>query len=189
MISLNLFYEKYPSTIRVHEKWIPIITDFREYIRLFDMLRCDELKSREKVFIIQEYFLEDITIDADAIMALSDFILMLDPADEQYSEEIETPRKKNLFSYTIDYPYILSGFLRDYVIDLETIEYLHWWKFRALFDGLSDDTEIKQRIMYRGIDLSTVKDKEEKKRIARIQRAIRLPAEQLSDYDIGNVFA
>ena len=115
MISLNLFYEKYPSTIRVHEKWIPIITDFREYIRLFDMLRCDELKSREKVFIIQEYFLEDITIDADA--------------------------------------------------------------------------EIKQRIMYRGIDLSTVKDKEEKKRIARIQRAIRLPAEQLSDYDIGNVFA
>ena len=94
---MNLFYEKYPSTIRVHEKWIPIITDFREYIRLFDMLRCDELKSREKVFIIQEYFLEDITIDADAIMALSDFILMLDPADEQYSEEIETPRKKNLF--------------------------------------------------------------------------------------------
>ena len=71
---MNLFYEKYPSTIRVHEKQIPIITDFREYIRLFDMLRCDELKSREKVFIIQEYFLEDITIDADAIMALSDFI-------------------------------------------------------------------------------------------------------------------
>ena len=101
MISLNLFYEKYPSTIRVHEKQIPIITDFREYIRLFDMLRCDELKSREKVFIIQEYFLEDITIDADAIMALSDFILMLDPADEQYSEEIETPRKKNLFSLSL----------------------------------------------------------------------------------------
>lgn len=190
---MNLFYEKYPESVWVHEKWIPIITDFREYIRLFDMLRSDELESREKVFIIQEYFLEDTVIDIDAIAALSDFILMLDPLDSDdkrcTEEKAEETKSKNLFSYSIDYPYILSGFLRDYGIDLETIEYLHWWKFRALFDGLSDDTEIKQRIMYRGIDLSTIKDKDEKKRIARIQREIQLPAEQLSDYDIGNVFA
>ena len=57
------------------------------------------------------------------------------------------------------------------------------------FDGLSEDTEIKQRIMYRGIDLSDIKDKDERKRIAKIQRRIQLPAEALSDYDIGNAFA
>ena len=43
--------------------------------------------------------------------------------------------------------------------------------------------------MYRGIDLSDIKDKDERKRIAKIQRRIQLPAEALSDYDIGNAFA
>ena len=58
-----------------------------------------------------------------------------------------------------------------------------------LFDGLSDDTEIKQRIMYRSIDLNTVKDKEERKRIRKIQSTIQLPEEMLSDYEIGEIFA
>lgn len=58
-----------------------------------------------------------------------------------------------------------------------------------LFDGLSDDTEIKQRIMYRSIDLNTVKDKEERKRIRKIQSTIQLPEEMLSDYEIGEMFA
>ena len=69
------------------------------------------------------------------------------------------------------------------------VDYLHWWKFRMLFDGLSEDTEIKQRIMYRGIRLSDIKDKEERKRISRIQKAIQLPAGRVSDFDIGNAFA
>ena len=99
----------------------------------------------------------------------------------------ELPRK--ICFHEIDYPYILSGFLRDYGIDLETVTYLHWWKFRMLFDGLSEDTEIKQRIMYRGINLSDIKDKDERKRISRIQSMIQLPQEVLTDYDIGNAFA
>ena len=108
---------------------------------------------------------------------------------EEEGEGQEETEKKNLFSYEIDYPYILSGFLRDYGIDLETVEYLHWWKFRMLFDGLSDDTEIKQRIMYRGINLSDIKDRDERKRILKIQRSIQLPAEELTDYEIGHAFA
>ena len=79
--------------------------------------------------------------------------------------------------------------MRDYQIDLETVDYLHWWKFRMLFDGLSGDTEIKQRIMYRGINLLDIKDKDERKRISQIQKKIQLPQESLTDYDIGNVFA
>ena len=173
-----------------------IITDFREYIRLLDMLKCDGINTYQKKLILNEYFLDEITVDDDAIDALTEFVVM-DLDGSEYSDEDDsgegdseqTESKKNLFSYDIDYPFILSGFLRDYGIDLETVEYLHWWKFRMLFDGLSDDTEIKQRIMYRGINLSDIKDKEERKRIAKIQRKIQLPAEALSDYDIGNAFA
>ena len=193
---MNLFYEKYPKVLEVHGEFCPIITDFREYICLLDMLKCKELNDIQKIMILKEYFLKDISIDSEAIHALTDFVTMnmkekeseQDPDGEE-GEELEETGKKNLFSYEIDYPYILSGFLRDYGIDLETVNYLHWWKFRMLFDGLSEDTEIKQRIMYRGINLSEIKDKEERKRISKIQRSIRLPAEELTDYEIGNAFA
>ena len=144
---------------------------------------------------LTEYFLTKVLDWKEAFDQLSIFVSMetLDKAGtisgKETEGEADLRAEKPLFSFSVDYPYILSGFLRDYGIDLETVDYLHWWKFRALFDGLSEDTEIKQRIMYRSMDLSTIKDKEERKRIQKIQRAIQLPAEALSDYDIGNAFA
>ncbi len=190
--NMNFFYEELPDTVNVGGERIKIITDFREYIRLLDMLKDQELDYVQKFVIIQQYFLDDVTVDEEAVSALSGFITMnLNVAEvvekDGYGNLQEKP-KKNLFSYSIDYPYILSGFLRDYGIDLIDIKYMHWWKFRMLFDGLSDDTEIKQRIMYRSVDLSEIKDKEEKKRIKKIQKSIQLPSESLTDYDIGNAF-
>lgn len=192
---MNLFYEEYPKVLEVHGEFYPIITDFREYIRLLDMLKCKELNEIQRIMILREYFLTDISIDQEAIHALTGFVTMdlkekeNNSDSEEEGEGQEETEKKNLFSYEIDYPYILSGFLRDYGIDLETVEYLHWWKFRMLFDGLSDDTEVKQRIMYRGINLSDIKDRDERKRILKIQRSIQLPAEELTDYEIGHAFA
>ena len=184
---MNLFYEKFPETVTVHQKQIPILTDFREYIRLLDMLRDPEPTVWEKTYIIGQYFLEDTPVDQEAIESLTEFVVMA--GREKAGIGGEEMSQKELFSFRIDYPYILSGFLRDYGINLDTVEYLHWWKFRMLFDGLSEDTEIRQRIMYRGIDLKTVKDKDERKRIQRIQNSIALPEQALTDYDIGNVFA
>lgn len=191
---MNFFYEAFPDSVCVRGEEISIITDFREYIRLLDMLKCEELTAMQKTELLSEYFLDEILIDEEAIAALTEFVLMdteekkkeEDPSEDQ---EEQDGSQKNLFSYEIDYPFILSGFLRDYGIDLETVDYLHWWKFRMLFDGLSEDTEIKQRIMYRGINLSDIKDKEERKRISSIQKRIQLPMEALTDYDIGNAFA
>lgn len=187
---MNFFYEEFPKSVSVGGRDVAIITDFREYIRLMDMLADKNINKKQKVQIISQYFLEDIVITPEAIRALKDFTIMKTDNEingiEQQSDDL--PRKKNLYSFTYDYPYILSAFMRDYHIDLETVRYLHWWKFRMLFDGLSDDTEIKQRIMYRGINIASIKSKEEKKRIRRIQAAIMLPQDRLTDYDIGNAF-
>lgn len=191
---MNFFYEDLPRTVHVHGEEIPIITDFREYIRLLDMLKCEELNAMQRLTLLTQYFLYEIEVDKEAISALTEFVVMDFDSWQKGNEEdgIEPDRhgsNKNLYSYEMDYPFILSGFMRDYRIDLESVEYLHWWKFRMLFDGLSEDTEIKQRIMYRGINLSDIKDKDERKRISQIQKKIQLPQESLTDYDIGNAFA
>lgn len=183
---MNLFYEELPTSIVINGDPVRIRTDFRDYISLLDMLKDKDIKSIDKVAILSEYFLDDIEISQSAIDALCDFMSM-DIAEGEASQSMASKRK-NLFSFSIDYPYILSAFLRDYGIDLINIKYMHWWKFRMLFDGLSEDNEIKKRIMYRGINLSEIKDTEERKRIRKIQKVIELKQEELTDFDIGDAF-
>ena len=151
------------------------------------MLKDKDVKPMDKLLILWEYFLDDIEITQFSIDALCDF-MSADFSDREASQT-GTGRRKNLFSFSIDYPYILSAFLRDYGIDLIDIKYLHWWKFRMLFDGLSEDNEIKKRIMYRGMNLNEIKDPEERKRIRKIQKVIELKQEELTDFDIGDAFA
>lgn len=190
---MNLFYEDYPTVLTVEDEFVPIITDFREYIKLLDMLNDEEVNGYEKMLFLRQYFLKEPKNMDEAISRLTDFVSMQELNDVHTEEngegeatDVEEP--KPLFSFALDYPYILSGFWQDYGIDISEIRYLHWWKFRQLFDGLSEKTEIKQRIMYRSIDLSTIKDKEERKRIEKIQRSIKLPESELTEYDIGNAF-
>lgn len=187
---MNLFYENYPETISVNGTEIPIVTDFREYIKLLDMLKDDSLKSSEKVFFLNQYFLEEPDDFPKAISELTDFVTMEDMIEEEYddTDAKEVESRKELYSFEYDYPFIFSAFLSEYRINLRTIPYMHWWEFKILFDALSDKTEIKQRIMYRGYDLNAIKNKEERERIRKIQQAIRLPKSRVSDYDIGNAF-
>lgn len=188
---MNLFYDEYPCEIEVNGEEIPIITDFREHVKLIDMLNDAELEPTEKAMYIMQYFKENPGDYPKAIEKLTEFVNMsaLYQAGGDSAQEEEQRRKKDLYSFSIDYPFIFSAFLHDYGINIRTIPYMHWWEFRLLFDGLSEDTEIKQRIMYRNIDLADIKDPEERKRISKIQKSIKLPdGDILSDFEIGEAF-
>lgn len=185
---MNLFYEKYPDSIEVCGKTIPIITDFREYVKLLDMLKDESLSTSDKALYLRQYFLVDPPDLSEALASLTDFITMKTEGSDTEQEENNSDDRKDVYSFEYDYPFIFSAFLSEYGINIKTVRYMHWWEFRNLFNGLSEQTEIKQRIMYRSIDLNTIKDKAERTRIQKIQNAIRLPQDKMSDYDIGNAF-
>lgn len=192
---MNLFYEDYPTTISVDGVEIPIVTDFREYVKMMDMLKTEDLTLQEKTCFLAQYFLAPPENLKKALDALQDFITMeawknWETAGDP-EEETEEPyqKEKDIYSFEIDYPFLFSGFLQDYGINIRTVPYMHWWEFQMLFWGLSENTEIKQRIKYRSMDVSKIKDREERKRIEKIQNAIRLPDAALTDFDIGSAFA
>ena len=91
-----------------------------------------------------------------------------------------------MLSYRWDAGYIYAAFLAVYRIDIFSVEYLHWWAFRWLLEALPGDTEIKQRMAYRGTDASKIKDKAERRRVQRIKNDISLPQRELADEDIGD---
>lgn len=70
-----------------------------------------------------------------------------------------------------------------------SIDYLHWWEFLALFRGMNADTELKQRMQLRSIDIGQIKDVKERARIRKAQLAIAIPHPEMDDEDIGDAFA
>ena len=86
-------------------------------------------------------------------------------------------KPKMIYDYFHDAPYIYAAFLGNYGIDLNDIEYLHWWKFHALFRGLPSSAKIVEIMGYRGTDLGRIKSKSEQARIARTKEIYALPQE------------
>ena len=93
--------------------------------------------------------------------------------EEKTSQENEK-KEKQIYSYVFDADKIYSAFIQQYNIDLQKIN-LHWWQFRSMFESLTDETQIVEIMGYRAMDLSKIKDKEERKRYRKLQKLYALP--------------
>ena len=190
---LNVLYEQFPECVSVQGKDYPIETDFREWIRFSELVEDDDIPWQMKVRLMLQWYLEKVPDDLEAaIYALGDFLSA--QKIYLYDDRAEKEENKNLkpaFSFQEDAGCIYTAFVDCYGIDLQTVPYMHWWKFKTLFDGLPENTEIKQRMMYRTIDANSIKDKEERKRVKRIQQKFALHKKKrfVDDYEIGDAFA
>lgn len=177
---MSLLYEGFPETVEINGTEYRIITDYREWIRWADMLASD-IDTQLKTMFTYEMILDDCEEPfKDTFDALMAFFIM--------DKDEESKPGKQTISYDEDAAYIMADFQREYGIDIVNTKHLHWWQFQMLFEGLSEKSEMKQRIYYRSVNLESIKDKEERKRIRKIQRKIALKKE-VSDGDIGNAFA
>lgn len=202
---MNVFYEELPESLEINGREYPVITDFREWIHFSDMLKSD-IPPEFKLEFLSEMFLEEVpdlyTEDGieEVMDAITSFLslsgtefpdISSDEANsEEESEEVEyeEQRAKKAIYYEQDAPYIISAFRREYQIDLLSVPYMHWWEFRMLLDGLSEESQIKKRIYWRTCDVSKM-DKKERREILKIRRSITIPEEEyVSDEDIGNAF-
>lgn len=190
---MNILYERFPESVKVNGEYYPVITDFREWLRFAELVEDDSVPWQIKCRSLLQWYTDRIPDDIEAaIYALGDFFTCKKMYKEDSEEEEEEQKRiKPVFSFSEDAGCIYAAFREAYGIDLQKVNYMHWFEFRSLFDWLPDNTEIKQRIMYRSIDPGTIRDKDERKRIKKIQRAVALKKKQrkLDDYEIGDMFS
>ena len=191
MIPMNPLYEKFPDYVEVRGKRCRIVTDFREWIKLVELLDDEGVPGRKKAELLLQWYIDCPEDTEEAIYKLGEFLA----GNVLYPEPKKTDSSKSesepVFSYTEDAGCIFAAFLEYYGIDLERVRYMHWWKFLILFEGLPEQAEIKQRMMYRKADLNSIKDKDERKRVKEIKKRVALHRKQgnVSDYEIGELFS
>jgi hypothetical protein len=167
---MNLLIDKLPTDY----EGLKINTNFRSFI-LFELLMQDnEISQKDKILLTLSYFFDERPKDVKkAIEGVLWFYRCGEK--EKHSKSGGSGKQKQIYSFEHDAKYIYSAFLDQYGIDLNEIDYLHWFKFRALFEGLKSDNKICEIMGYRAIDLNKIKDKEEKKKYRKLQREFALP--------------
>ena len=176
---MNILLDDLPETIKVDGEEYFADTDFRTMIIFEKIITDDAIDPRSRISMLVDLVL---TASQPREKALAmDGIIYLYSCGEP-TEGRNTPkngevvlRPKMIYDYEHDAPYIYGAFMSQYGIDLNSIEYLHWWKFQALFRSLNSENKIVEIMGYRAADLSKIKNDEERHRIQRLQQIYALP--------------
>ncbi|WP_304508916.1 bacteriophage Gp15 family protein [Anaerotignum sp.] len=154
---MNLLIDDLPHSIYIKDKEYAINWGFRTAI-LYEMMMLDnEVLAEEKPLLALRLFYP--TIPDDWQEALEGIQWFYRCGEEERGKRKKRGRNTNqdrIYSFDYDAPYIYSAFLGQYGIDLNEVDRLHWWKFKALFQGLNEDCAISKIMGYRAVDINSV---------------------------------
>lgn len=168
----NILLDKLPSYT---PSGLKIRTDFRESIK-FELLMQDvNIKEEDKIRLALNLYYDKFFDIEDALRDMIWFYSCNRIENNKEQKRTIERKEKQIYSYEFDSEFIYSAFMEQYNIDLNNIEYLHWWKFKALFNSLNKNIHFSKIMGYRAIDLSSIKDKETRKRYKKLKELYILP--------------
>lgn len=175
---MNILIDKLP----IEYEGLKINTNFRSFI-LFELLMQDNKIDKEnKIALAINLFYDEPPKDIKkAIDGILWFYTRGKNVKQKSNEKGNNERQKRIYSFEHDTELIYTAFLDQYGVDLNDIDKLHWFKFKAMFEGLKSDNKICEIMGYRAINVSKIKDKEEQKRYKKLQREWALPDERTEE--------
>ena len=173
---INLLLDNIDEVVKNRIK-IDFDTNFRIGVAFEIMMQNPKYSMQAKTYQALKLFYPEMNKIKDTKKAIDDIIWFYSrgKSEEKTSQKNKKGKNKQIYSYEFDNDLIYSAFKNQYNVDLEEIEYLHWWKFRAMFNGLKSDNRIVEIMGYRAMDLSKLKDKDMKKHYKQLQEEYKLP--------------
>ena len=176
-----------PTSLNISGVDFSIRTDFRAIIDILIAQNDPELDEQAKAVVMLQILFEDwqsIPSEhlAEACQKACEFI------DCGQSDTNPNKPKPRLMDWEQDGDMIVPAVNKVTGKEIRAVPYMHWWKFQMLIDGMNEDCELKKRMGYRSIDLSKIKDKEERERIRKIQKQIAIVDRVVTSEEIGDAF-
>lgn len=156
---MNVLIEGLPKTVNVNGSSFLLKTSFYIGIIFTELMTDKNITPYEKVIrAIDLWYEEKPPLEThEQIKKAFDMIMWFytmgekDDENTQYSSRIRQ-RPVKILDYEADQSYIVSAFQQQYGIDL-TVENIHWWRFKMLFNGLTEKTKIIKIMQYRSMEI------------------------------------
>lgn len=179
---LLLSEKELPDSIDVAGKPYDISVDFRDWIRVDLVLRDPHIPEVAKLPIICQFIgpelLESQETPEDLWAGIFAFYTCQKPMKEPPAS---LTSDRTAYRYDEDWWLLYAAFKQQYNIDLLTVG-LHWFEFRALVEGLTDDTQFIKIAQIRTRDTSKLKG-DEKRQADQLERYWRIDDDQQEERD------
>lgn len=175
---MNILIDELPESVEIDDIKYKINTDFRIGILFTLLIQDNTVTDMEKIEIALNLYYPEIP--HDPLKAIEKILWFYrcgqeSPSSNQQVQTETSAYQQAIYSFEHDAEYIYAAFLDQYGIDLQDIEHLHWWKFRALFKGLKEDNLIVKIMGYRAIKIDDNMTDSEKKFYRRMKKIYALP--------------
>lgn len=169
---MSWLYKKPPTALVVDGVEYEINSDFRTWIRLTQDFFLTEITPLSISKAMCSVYKQIPPNPEKAILAMVEFYTAINRKTAK--EGGQATREKMVFDFEIDSWLIYAAFMQQYHLDLTKVN-LHWWEFRSLFDTLSSDTGFGKALHFRSVDVSQIKDKEQRKYYLEMKKLYELP--------------
>lgn len=173
---MNILTDRLPQSVEIGEREYQINTDFRTGLRIMEAWEDPALTDREKQMVMLELLYSEMPNDLAEACRLA--VKFLNCGEDMRGDHGEAPPAERRYCFTQDAKYIFTAILQTHGVDLEQIDYLHWWKFQYLFLDLREDCFFSRLIYYRTQRANGKLTRQEAEYCRLIQSVLDLPEDK-----------
>ena len=176
---MNMLLDALPTWVDIDGVQYDLNSDFRISV-MFEMLMFDDTVTERDKLQKALYLYYGNRIPPNIEKAVEKIMWF-------YNCGVKTKKKRRrrnrsstadrVYDFDFDDAYIYAAFLQQYGVDLQDEE-IHWWKFKAMFKALSEDTEFVKIMGYRSITITSNMTKSQKDFYTEMKRIHALPLPQ-----------
>ena len=177
---MGILKSRLPTSVLINGVEYTIRSNFRTMIRLEELLQDPDVDEQDRVWLALRLFYHEIPENMEKAVEQLLWFYRCDKQENLYQKKArkrKVKRTDRIYDFQYDDDYIYAAFMSQYHLDLHEVEYLHWWKFRAMFNSLNDDTQFVKIMEYRAVELDKV-PKEKRAFYKRMKQLYALPLSQ-----------
>ena len=170
---LAISQEELPTRITADDLEIPVSADFRSWIKADLIMKDRQIPKEAKLPVICQYIGLDLSRLDVTIPDLWAGIFKFYMCEQEPKGESVNASKATAYRFDCDWWLIYAAFIQQYGINLLRAD-LHWFEFRALLDGLTEQTQFIKVVQARLRDTSKLKG-DEKAQAEKLKRYWKVP--------------
>lgn len=160
----------YPTKIEANGNIYEINTDYRVALSCFEVLDDEEITDVERFYAIESLLL-GINVDSKDDKVLNEKIALY----LRCGREKNTDKSEIDMDYIQDEKYIRTSIKQVYSgLDIGKIDYMHWWEYNELIEGLTTESILNKIREIRSYDESEIKDVKDRSKLLKAKKSVAL---------------
>ena len=162
----NVLIDELPSHVTLFEKNHQVYTSFKNWIKIALLIEDGGLRDAAMTaemlkLCYRESLPENI---GSAILGMLYFL----NGDTNFFVSSDKKNAERLYSFRDDSDVIFASFYQKYKIDLQESD-MHWYKFLALFESLTEDNPFATRLKIRTFDETKITDADKRRKLKELK--------------------